>query len=141
MKPSPLAAGGINSTKVSWSGKNYETDLSRKTSQKAAALLTQRYPAQAAELQEKIDDTVKDINAIIAHVPTEADFDQALRANADFLHVLDQLRNSTNRRRFADHVPLLDEHGPYLDRTIEKDDEVVDADSRGCDTDREITRY
>lgn len=89
--------------------------------------------AQAAELQEKIDNTVKDIDAIIARVPTEADFNQALRANADFLHVLDQLRNGANRRRFANHA-LLDKHGAYLDRTMQKDDEVVDAEFKEVQT-------
>lgn len=82
---------------------------------------------QAAELQEKIDNTVKDIDAIIARVPTEADFNQALRGNADFLHVLDQLRNGANRRRFGNCV-LLDKHSAYLERTTQEDDEVVDAE-------------
>src|ERR1700682_894472 len=88
------------------------------------------YPAdaaQAAELQERIDNTVKDIDAIIARVPTEADFNQALRANADFLHVLDQLRSGANRRRFGNCV-LLDKHSAYLDRTTQEGDEVVDAE-------------
>jgi len=83
--------------------------------------------AQVAELQEKIDNTAKDIDAIIARVPTEADFNQALRANADFLHVLDQLRNGANRRRFGNCV-LLDKHSAYLDRTTKEAGEVVDAE-------------
>jgi hypothetical protein len=88
------------------------------------------YPAdaaQAAELQERIDNTVKDIDEIIARVPTEVDFNNALRANADFLHDFDQLRNGANRRRFGNCV-LLDRHSAYLDRTRQKDDEVVDAE-------------
>jgi hypothetical protein len=67
---------------------------------KAAGLST--YPAnaaQTAELQERIDNTVKDIDAIIARVPTEVDFNRALRVNADVLHDFDQLRNGANRRR------------------------------------------
>jgi hypothetical protein len=94
------------------------------------------YPAeavQAAELQEKIDNTVKEIDAIIARVPTEADFNQALRGNADFLQVLDQLRNGANRRRFGNCV-LLDKHSAYLDLTTRKDDEVVDAEFKEVQT-------
>ena len=95
---------------------------------KAAGLST--YPAdgaQAAELQEKIDNTVKDIDAIIARVPTEIDFNKALQVNADVLHVLDQLRNGANRRRLGNCV-LLDKHSANLERTTQKDNEVVDAE-------------
>jgi hypothetical protein len=102
----------------------YEENLRKK----AAGHST--YPAdaaQAAELQEKIDNTVKDIDAIIARVPTEADFNHALRANANVLHDFDQLRNGANRRRFSNCV-LLDRHSAYLDRTTQEADEVVDAE-------------
>jgi hypothetical protein len=95
---------------------------------KAAAHST--YPAdatQAAELQEKIDNTVKDIDAIVAREPTEVDFNNALRANANVLHDFDQLRNGANRRRFSNCV-LLDKHSAYLDQTTQEDDEVVDAE-------------
>ena len=69
---------------------------------KAAGLST--YPAdaaQAAELQGKIDNTAKDIDAIIARVPTEIDCNKGLQVNADVLHDFDQLRNGANRRRSA----------------------------------------
>jgi hypothetical protein len=88
------------------------------------------YPAdaaQAAELQERIDNTIKDIDAIIARVPTEVDFNNALRANADVLRDFDQLRNGANRRRFSNCV-LLDRHSAYLDRNTQEADEVVDAE-------------
>jgi len=88
------------------------------------------YPADAAqadELQEKIDKTVKDIDAIIARVPTEVDFNRSLQVNADFLHDLDQWRNAANRRRFGNWV-LLDKHTAELDRTTQETDEVVDAE-------------
>jgi hypothetical protein len=102
----------------------YEEGLRKKTAGRST------YPAdavQAAELQEKIDNTVKDIDAIIARVPTEVDFNNALRANANFLHDFDQLRNGANRRRFGNCV-LLDKHSAYLERTSQEDDEVVDAE-------------
>jgi len=102
----------------------YEEALRKKAAGHSAY---QADAAQLAELQEKIDNTVKEIDAIIARVPTEADFNQALRANADFLHILDQLRNGANRRRFGNCV-LLDKHGAYLDRTTPEADEVVDAE-------------
>jgi hypothetical protein len=102
----------------------YEEDLRKKAAGLSAYSAA---AAQAAELQEKIDNTVKDIDAIIARVPTEADFNRALRGNADFLHVLDQLRNGANRRRFGNCV-LLDKHSAYLERTTQGDDEVVDAE-------------
>jgi hypothetical protein len=108
----------------------YEESLRKKAERHST------YPAdvaQAAELQEKIDNTVKDIDAIIARVPTEADFNQALRANVDFLHVLDQLRNGASRRRFGNCV-LLDKHGAYLDRTTQEADEVVDAEFKEVQT-------
>jgi hypothetical protein len=95
---------------------------------KAAGLST--YPAdaaQAAELQEKIDNTAKDIDAIIARVPTEIDCNRGLQVNADVLHDFDQLRNGANRRRFSNCV-LLDRHSAYTDRTTRKADEVVDAE-------------
>jgi hypothetical protein len=103
---------------------NYEEGLRKKTAERST------YPAdavQAAELQERIDNTVKDIDAIIARVPTEVDFNNALRANANFLHDFDQLRNGANRRRFGNCV-LLDKHSAYLERTTQEDDEVVDAE-------------
>ena len=95
---------------------------------KAAGLST--FPADVAEaaaLQEKIDNTVKDIDAIIARVPTDVDFNKGLRANADVLHDFDQLRNGANRRRFGNCV-LLDKHSAYLNRTTLEADEVVDAE-------------
>jgi hypothetical protein len=94
--------------------------------------------AQAAELQERIDNTVKDIDAIIARVPTEADFNQALRANADFLHALDQLKNGANRRRFSNCV-LLDRHSASLDRTTQEADDVVDAEFKEVQAQTEDT--
>jgi hypothetical protein len=103
---------------------NYEEALRKK----AAGHST--YPAdaaQAAELQERIDNTVKHIDAIIARVPTEVDFNNALRANANVLHDFDQLRNGANRRRFGNCV-LLDKHSAYLDRTTQENDEVVDVE-------------
>jgi hypothetical protein len=60
-------------------------------------------------------------------VPTEVDFNQALRANADFLHDLDQLRNGANRRRFSNCM-LLDRHSANLERTTQEADDVVDAE-------------
>ena len=95
---------------------------------KAAGLST--YPAdgaQAVELQRKIDNTVNDIDAIIARVPKDVDFNNALRASADVLHDFDQLRNGANRRRFSNYV-LLDKHSADLDRTTPAVDEVVDAE-------------
>ena len=95
---------------------------------KAAGLST--YPAdaaQAAELQGKIDNTAKDVDAIIARVPTEIDCNKGLQVNADVLHDFDQLRNGANRRRFSNCV-LLDRHSAYTDRTTRKADEVVDAE-------------
>jgi hypothetical protein len=92
---------------------------------KAEGLST--YPgnaAQEAELRRKIDDTVKDIDAISARVPKEADFNQALRDNSGLMQGFDQLRNSANRRRFG-NVVLLDKHSDYLDETAE---DVVDAE-------------
>lgn len=88
--------------------------------------------AQAAELQERIDNTAKDIAAIIARVPTEADFNQALRANADFLHVLDQLKNGANRRRFSNCV--LDPVGSpeHMSRTLRSFAREIPWEMRFC---------
>jgi hypothetical protein len=95
---------------------------------KAEGLST--YPGNAtqeAELRRRIDDTIKDIDAISARVPKEADFNQALRDNSGLMHGFDQLRNSANRRRFG-NVVLLDKHSDYLDETTQRTEEVVDAE-------------
>jgi len=105
--------------------------------QKAARLSTHPADAaEAAELREKIDNTVKDIDAIIASVPTEVDFNRSPQINADFLHDLDQLRNGANRRRFGNCV-LLDKHSVDLDRTTQEADEVVDAEFKEVQTQTE----
>ena len=102
----------------------YEEGLRKK----AAGLSTYSADAaQAADLQERIDNTIKDIDAISARVPTEIDFNQALRANANFLHDLDQLKNGANRRRFSNCM-LLDRHSANLERTTQEAGEVVDAE-------------
>jgi len=88
------------------------------------------YPADAADvanLQAKIDNTVKSIDAILAYVPTEVDFNRALGENADLLHDLDQLRTSANRRRFGNYM-LFDKHGAQLERAVQQADKVVDAE-------------
>jgi len=88
------------------------------------------YPADAAEvakLQAKIDNTVKSIDAILAYVPTEVDFNRALEGNADLLHDLDQLRTSANRRRFGNYM-LVEKLGAQLVRAAQQADKVVDAE-------------
>lgn len=94
------------------------------------------YPGNAAELaklQAKIDNTVKSIDAILAYVPTEVDFNRALRNSADLLHDFDQLRASANRRRFGNYM-LLEKHGAQLDRAAQQADKVVDAEFKEVGT-------
>jgi hypothetical protein len=83
--------------------------------------------AEAAKLQERIDNTVKEIDAIAAYVPTEVDFNRGLQINADLLHDLDQFRNGANRRRLGNYM-LLDKHNANLNRAMQQGDKVVDAE-------------
>jgi hypothetical protein len=88
------------------------------------------YPADVAglaSLQREIDDTVKDIDAILGREPNDIDMNRALSVNADFLHELDQLTNGVNRRRYDAYV-FLDKHKAELDREAEEADKVVDAE-------------
>jgi hypothetical protein len=80
-----------------------------------------------AALQKRIDDTVKDIDAIAARVDTEIDINRALQINADLLHDFDRLRNGVNRRRYGNFM-LLDKHKADLDRAARQADKVVDAE-------------
>jgi hypothetical protein len=83
--------------------------------------------AELAELQEMVDNRAARIDAILDRQPNDVDINIAFRSNAKFLHDLDQLHNSADRRRYGKYV-LLEKHCAVLDRSTQENDKVVDVE-------------
>jgi hypothetical protein len=83
--------------------------------------------AELAELQEMVDNRAARIDAILDRQPNDVDINIAFRSSVEFLHDLDQLHNSADRRRYGKYV-LLEKHGAILERSAQETDKVVDAE-------------
>ena len=89
-----------------------------------------QYPQDAAELaalQEMVDKRAERIEAILDREPNDFDINIVFRRNVEFLHDLDQMHNSADRRRYDKYV-LLEKHSAMLDRSAQQTDKVVDAE-------------
>jgi hypothetical protein len=83
--------------------------------------------AELAALQEMVDNRAARIDAILDRQPNDIDINIAFRGSVKFLHDLDHLHNSADRRRYGKYV-LLEKHGAVLDRSAQETDKVVDAE-------------
>jgi hypothetical protein len=83
--------------------------------------------AELAELQVMVDGRAARIDAILDRQPNDTDINIAFGSNVKFLHDLDQLHNSADRRRYGKYV-LLERHSAILDRSERQTDKVVDAE-------------
>jgi hypothetical protein len=86
-----------------------------------------RAVAELAELQKMVDDRATRIDAILDRQPNDVDINIAFRSSVEFLHHLDQLHNSADRRRHGKYV-LLEKHSALLERLAQEADKVVDAE-------------
>jgi hypothetical protein len=83
--------------------------------------------AELAALQEMVDNRAARIDEILDRQPNDIDINIAFRGSVKFLHDLDQLHNSADRRRFGKYV-LLEKHSAILDRSAQETDKIVDAE-------------
>jgi hypothetical protein len=90
-----------------------------------------RTPADVAEmaaLEEKIVNSVADVDGILAHTAAEIEQNRALQVNAEFQGNLDHLINSATRRR-NDAYDLLERYSTGLGRAVQETfDKIVDAE-------------
>jgi hypothetical protein len=90
-----------------------------------------RTPADVAEmaaLEEKIANSVADVDGILAHTAAEIEQNRALQVNAEFQGNLDHLINSATRRR-NDAYDLLERYSTGLGRAVKETfDKIVDAE-------------
>jgi len=89
--------------------------------------------AELAALQEMVDNRAARIDAILDRQPNDIDINIAFRSSVKFLHDLDQLHNSADRRRYGKYV-LLEKHSAILDRSAQETDKVVDAEFQEVET-------
>jgi hypothetical protein len=90
-----------------------------------------RTPADIAHLvalENKIDDTVSDVDAILARKPTELEHNLGLEKTAQFQEQLDRLLNSATRRR-NDAYHLLEIYRAGLGQAVQETaDKILDAE-------------
>jgi hypothetical protein len=109
---------------------NYEAQLKAKIERYS------RTPADVAEmaaLEEKIANSVKDLDEILARKPTELDHNEAIQRSAAVLEKFDFLGNSGSKRRNDAYV-LLERYSADLQIA----DEVVDAEFEEIKEENEV---
>jgi hypothetical protein len=94
--------------------------------------------AEMAALEEKIAQSVSEIDGILAHKATEIDHNRALQVNVEFQQNLDQLINSATRRR-NEAFYLLERYSTGLGRAVEEAvGKIVDAEFKEIESETEI---
>jgi hypothetical protein len=91
--------------------------------------------AEIAELQRMVEERLERIDAILVRQPNDVDINVFFRLNMEFLHDLDQLHNSADRRRYNKFV-LLEKHSASVDRAARESNEVVDAEFQEVEPER-----